>query len=195
MFWVGKKHFVSIADYEDRFMEVNPKDLMSPALIELLSSIPKDETSRYTIQGNERYRNKDYESAVDNYTKAIELKYDNIEALYYRGLCYIKLEKYNNCVTDLTKIIDIHPDFVEAYFYRANARAALQTFKQLKDAILDYSIVLEDNDKNGLCYYLRGYCYLQLQKDTLAYSDWKNAKVLGVAQESEANWKNDYLHK
>jgi tetratricopeptide (TPR) repeat protein len=195
MFWVGKKHFVSIADYEDRYMEVNPKDLMSPELIKLLSSIPTDETSRYTIQGNEKYAIKDYEGAIVNYTKAIELKGDNIEALYYRGICYISFEKYDNTISDLTKVIELRPEFIEAYFYRANARASLQTFKQLKDAIFDYSIVLEDDDKNGLCYFLRGYCYLQLQKDDLAFSDWKNAKSLGIALETEANWKNDYFNK
>ena len=195
MFWVGKKHFASIEDYEDRFMDVNPKDLMSPELIKLLSSIPKDETSLHTIQGNEKYAIKEYKDAIDCYTKALEFKHDNLEALFYRGLCFIKFEKYGDTITDLTKVIELDPQFIDAYFYRGNARAALQTFRQLKNAISDYSIVLQSDDKNGLCYFLRGYCFLLLQNDSLAFSDWKHAKSVGVSQQDEVNWKNDYLSK
>jgi tetratricopeptide (TPR) repeat protein len=193
MFWVGKKHFVSIEDYENRYMEVNPKDLLSPELKEFLSTIPNDETSRYTILGDQNYENGEYRLAVENYTKALKLDINNLAALFYRGLCFIPLEKFNDSITDLTKLLQLKPEFIQAYQYRANARVALRTYNQLKEAIADYTKVTNHDPSDGSSYFLRGYCYLLLGQEDLAILDWKKAKEHGIVKENEENWKRDYF--
>lgn len=180
-------------DYEDRYMEVNPYDLISPELKEVLSNIPKDETSHYTILGNKNYKNSEYIQAVENYTKAIEYDENNIEALFYRGLCFIRFEKFKDAITDLTKLLQLKPEFVQAYKFRANARVALNTYSQLKEAIDDYTKVINNDSSDGTLFLLRGYCYLSLGQEDFAFIDWKKAKEFGITKENKENWKKSFF--
>jgi len=193
MFWVGKKHFVSLDDYEDRSMEVNPKDLISTELREFLSTIPKDKISRYYIEAIEYFKIGEYKKAVQIFTEILTLDINNTGALFYRGQCFIKLERFKNSIDDFTELLNLIPEFTEGYFYRANARSSLQTYSQIKDAITDYSHVIDKEPSNGISLFLRGYCYLLLKKESLAFNDWKKSKEFGIAKENEANWKRDFL--
>jgi len=194
MFRIGNKHFVSIEDYENRYMEVNPRDLINPELKEFLSRIPRNESSRLTELAYEKFNKEEYSSAVENYSKALELKNNNLRALFYRALSFMKLEKQESAINDFTKLIELKPDAYEAYFYRANARSAEPTYDRLTKAIVDYTTVINNDGNNGIAYFLRGYCHLMLKIENLAFSDWKKAKLLGVAIENEENWKKDLLN-
>lgn len=193
MFRIGNTHFVSIEDYENRYMEINPRDLISPELREFLSTIPKDQSAQLTEYGQEKYNKEDYLSAVEYYSKALELRKNNLRALYYRALSFIKLEKYESSINDFNLLIELKPDAYEAYFYRANARCAEPTYDRLKGAIIDYTIVINNDCNNGIAYFTRGYCYLMLKQENLAFIDWRKAKIMGVAIENEENWKKDFL--
>ena len=193
MFWVGKKHFVSLNDYEDRSFEVNPKDLISDNLREFLSTIPKDKISRYYIKAIEYFKIGEYKKAVQIFTEILTLDINNTGALFYRGQCFIKLERFKNSIDDFTELLNLIPEFTEGYFYRANARSSLQTYSQIKDAITDYSHVIDKEPSNGISLFLRGYCYLLLKKESLAFNDWKKSKEFGIAKENEGNWKRDFL--
>jgi len=193
MFCIGKKYFVSLDDYEYRYFEVNPKDLIISFLREFLSKIPKDETSKYTFLGNESYENDDFNSALESYSQALEFNQDNLEALFFRSMCFIKIEKYEDAVSDLTRLIEIKPDFIIAYFYRGTARASIQTYNHLKAAIIDFSTVIKNSDTDGVSYFIRAYCHLLLKQERSAKLDWLKAKCLGVTKENEENWKKDYF--
>lgn len=193
MFKVGKKYFLNVEDYEDRSYEVNPKDLISQELRELLSSLPKDESSHYTILGKESYNNLEYGNAIENFTNAIELNRNNIIALFFRGLCFTSMEKYHDAINDFTKIIELQPSSLQAFFYRGNAQLLLETYDQLKSAIKDYTSVIKKNPGDGIAYFLRGYCYLLLKQDDQANMDWREAKKLNVAKQDEEKWKEDYV--
>lgn len=193
MFWVGKKHFVSVEDYQDRHYEVNRSDLISPELKEMLSSIPKNETSRLTILGDKNYNNGEYIEAVENYSKALMADGNNLEGLFYRGLCYIQLDKFHDSINDLTKLIKLKPEFTQAYHYRAIARIALHSYNQLKLAISDSTEAIERGQKDGTLFFMRGYCNLMLAQDDFAFQDWIKAKIAGVAKENEESWKKDYI--
>lgn len=193
MFWVGKKHFTSLEDYENRFMEVNPIDLVSPRLKELVFGIPKKEISKYILLGKNNYKNEQFEKAIKNFTKVLDYDKNNLSAIFYRGLCYIKLEHFQSAIKDLSNLIQLKPDFVHAHYYRGNARLLIQSYSQIKKAIDDYTLVIESDSSNGLAYYLRGCCYLLLKNENSSFLDWKKAKDLGIAKESEENWKKDYL--
>ena len=193
MFRVGKKHFLSIEDYEDRYWEVNPKDLLRPEIKKLLLSIPKDESSMYTKIGNEYFDKGEYNSGVENYNKALEYNERNFIALFYRGLCFIGLMQFESSIKDLTKVLMLKPSFYQAYFYRANARVGILTYYQIKKAIDDYTSVINKPRPGGNPFFLRGYCYLLLKKEQLAIADWRIAKKYRITKESEENWKKDYL--
>jgi tetratricopeptide (TPR) repeat protein len=192
MFKVGNKYFASFEEYEDRYLEVNPKDLISKEIKELISNLPKDETSAFTILGNESYNKKDYADAIEKYSRAIELDNKNFEALFFRGLCFSNLEKYKDAVIDFSIIIEQKPNLLQGYLHRANALLFLQTFNDIKSAILDYSTVISKDPTNGIAYFLRGYCYFLLKKEDQAKMDWNESKNFGIPMHNEVKWKKDY---
>lgn len=70
--------------------------------------------------GLSRYYELDYENAILNYTKAIELKPDFSSAFYFRAKAKEKLLQYKPAVDDLTDAIKFKSDFGEAYYLRGN---------------------------------------------------------------------------
>jgi len=61
---------------------------------------------------------KQHQKAIDDYSEAIRLKPDYVDALYNRALTYGKLEEYQLAIEDLNRVIKLKPDHAEAYHYR-----------------------------------------------------------------------------
>jgi tetratricopeptide (TPR) repeat protein len=192
MIRIGKHHFANWAEYEDRILEINLKELIRPEIKAFLSGNLNEEIKKYLNLSYESYKNEEYSMAVEYYTKVIELDPTDITAIFFRGASNIKLGKFNETVNDMTQLINIRPDIIQAYFYRANARVSINTYTQLMEAILDYSIVINENENDGIAHFLRGYCYFLLKKEDDALLDWKAAKKLGVSKQKEKIWKLEY---
>ena len=79
--------------------------------------------------------NRDFEKAVEDYTKLIELKPDDAEAYFSRGKAYAEKADYEKAVADFTRAIELNRGFVEAYRGRA---AACEKKADLDGAIADY---------------------------------------------------------
>ena len=62
-----------------------------------------------------------YDKAISDYTKAIEINPRFAEAYYNRGLAYGKKGQYDKAISDYTKAIEINPRFAEAYNNRGDA--------------------------------------------------------------------------
>jgi tetratricopeptide (TPR) repeat protein len=76
--------------------------------------------SEFMNLGLSRYYAQDYEAALENYTKAIQLKPDFANAYYFRAKANDKLLQTKQAIDDLTQAIKIKSDFGEAYFHRGN---------------------------------------------------------------------------
>ena len=59
--------------------------------------------------GNNQFKNKNYSSAIDYYTKGI--KYNSSEPVLYsnRGTCYKCLGKYKESISDYKKAVELNP--------------------------------------------------------------------------------------
>jgi tetratricopeptide (TPR) repeat protein len=85
--------------------------------------------------GNAAYNKGDLDTAIADYTKAIELKPDDAEAYYNRGVAYGDKKLDDQAIADYTKAIELKPDDVDAVAYRG---------KKLYDqAIADYTKAIE----------------------------------------------------
>ncbi|KAF7846281.1 hypothetical protein BT93_L4704 [Corymbia citriodora subsp. variegata] len=91
-------------------------------------------------KGNDAFKNKNWNSAIEFYTLAIEK--DGKEPSFYtnRAQANIKLEAYGYAVADASKAIEIDPNFVKAYYRRAVANTAILKHS---DAIHDWKIVVK----------------------------------------------------
>ncbi|KAB2579748.1 Metallo-dependent phosphatase [Lasiodiplodia theobromae] len=99
-------------------------------------------------KGNKAFKEHDWPTAIDFYTKAIEV-YDKEPSFYTnRAQANIKLEAYGFAVADATKAIEIDPNNVKAYYRRAVANTAILKHN---DALRDWKIVVKKNpgDKNA----------------------------------------------
>ncbi len=86
--------------------------------------------------GNLSGEQRDYQAAVDDFSKAIELHPAYVLALYSRGVLYWReLANYYRAVKDLTRVIELAPHWHEAWFNRALAH---QLRGEIPEAIADY---------------------------------------------------------
>ena len=101
-------------------------------VIEQTTTSPK----AYNNRGDAYNIAKQYDLALKDLNRTIELKYDYAEALYNRGLCYYYLGKYDNAITDYDAAIKYDPQLAVAYFNRSGTYYALKKYDiALQDAL------------------------------------------------------------
>ncbi|XP_040572382.1 E3 ubiquitin-protein ligase CHIP [Lepeophtheirus salmonis] len=71
--------------------------------------------------GNKYFAARNFDSAIDSYTKAI-LKNSNVSYYYTnRSLCYLNLKRWNAAVTDAKRALEKDPNLVKGHFYLGKA--------------------------------------------------------------------------
>ncbi|OTB06983.1 hypothetical protein M426DRAFT_318346 [Hypoxylon sp. CI-4A] len=95
----------------------------------------KDYALQLKNAGNKAYGSKDYDRAIDLYSKAILCKPDSI---FYsnRAACYNAQSVWDKVVEDTTAAITLDPTYVKALNRRANAYEHLSQFSE---SLLDYT--------------------------------------------------------
>tara|TARA_B100001063_G_C16556254_1_gene448641 strand:+ start:193 stop:615 length:423 start_codon:yes stop_codon:yes gene_type:complete len=96
--------------------------------------------------GLELYKQGDYQGAITEYTKAIEIKPNYVMAYYNRGIAKYMLSDYRGAIADFTKSIQIHPEDATAYYRRAYSKSQLQ---DLKGACDDWRKAAEWGDEDA----------------------------------------------
>ncbi|CBK19837.2 uncharacterized protein [Blastocystis hominis] len=81
------------------------------------------------VKGNEYYRKKDYENAIDFYTKSLNI--EKTAACYSnRALCYIQLKHFGNAEADATAALQCDPLFVKAWLRRGISRLQKKLYQK-----------------------------------------------------------------
>ena len=98
-------------------------------------------------EGNRFFKATDYESAVDCYTRAVDLcpfgeEHDYARSVYHgnRAQGYLSLSLFEDAVDDCDAAVRLQPRFVKAFMRRAQAKEALG---RLEEAVADVKAVLE----------------------------------------------------
>ena len=89
----------------------------------------------YFNRGNAKSDLEDYDGAISDYTKVIELIPDYADAYYNRGFAKASLDDNIGAISDFTKVIELNPDDADAYYNRGLANGVLIDFSEAcKDA-------------------------------------------------------------
>lgn len=76
-------------------------------------------------RANISIKQKNYESAVKDYTALIAVDPDHMN-YYNRALSYMRIEKWAESLADLDKVITMKPDYAEAFYNRSNVQLQLE---------------------------------------------------------------------
>ena len=91
------------------------------------------------VKGRELFLNKEYDSAIEQFNKVIEMDEKFVEAYKIRGNCYLALKKNDEAVKDFSKAIEIDPNNRSAYLNRSSAYKAMGKLPQAKSDTLKAS--------------------------------------------------------
>ncbi len=112
---------------------------------------------------------RDFEEAIANYTKAIELKPDYLNAYINRGVARDQIKLHVDAISDYDTVIRLNPDDLIAYNNRGISKANLG---QYDSAIKDYDKVIQIDDKFLAAYGNRGRAKTALGQFSDALSDY-----------------------
>lgn len=93
-----------------------------------------NEAEKLKEQGNEEFKNENWDSAIDFYTQAIKLaESDSRELATYlknRAAAYLKKQKYEDAMKDCNKSLEIVPTDPKTLFRRSQALEALERYEE-----------------------------------------------------------------
>lgn len=102
---------------------------------------------------------KQYEKAIDDYSKAIALKPNDLMVCFNRGVTYIQLEQYEKTIKDCNKMLGLEPRYFRVHCIRGIAYKGLGQYKK---AIKDYNKAIKLDSNDFLAYLYRGEIYGEL---------------------------------
>ena len=140
---------------------------------------PIDDPFKYNevINHGTHYLNlKEYQQALENYDRAIQLNPNEAVAYIFRGVAYYELGNYQQAIKDYDRAIQLDPNRARAYHYRGSAFSSLGNYQQ---AIKDYDRAIELDPKLAMAYSSRGFSYWELGQIKAAQSDLRVAARLG----------------
>ncbi len=105
----------------------------------------------------------DYDAAIRDYTKAIEIDPNNADTFSNRGAAYYTEKDYDTAIRDFDKAIELDSELARAFYNRGNAYADK---KDYDTAIRDFNKVIELNPNYAIAMANMGDAYkLKVDKD------------------------------
>jgi tetratricopeptide (TPR) repeat protein len=131
---------------------------------------------------------KEYENAIKDFTKAIELNLDFADAYSYRGRAWQNLNDYDKAIADFDKAIvnykkaiQTNPEDAELYLFMGNTRYNTADYN---NAIKDFTVAIDKKPNFVDAYYSRGLSYFAIKDYSNAIKDY--SKVI--------EFKPNYAH-
>jgi len=125
--------------------------------------------------GKHKYNElKDYEGALSDYNKSIEINPNYSDTYYNRGILKKVLKDYQGALDDYNKAIELDPES-RAYRYRGGIKQILNDYQGALD---DYTIDIEKFSNNWVGYNNRGQLKFELKDYQGALEDFnKSIKI------------------
>ena len=117
----------------------------------------------------------DFDSALVEFNKAIQIASNNVWGYTNRGYIWYRLEQYDKAIEDHTRAILLDPNNITPLYNRA---LAYQATDQFDLALTDFTAVLKLNDNDVKSWIARGYLHRRLGDRAAALSDAATAQRL-----------------
>ena len=137
-------------------------------------------------RGLDAYRKRDYDLAIAEFSEAIRLKPDFVEAYNNRGLSYDCKGDHDKAIADYSEAIRLKPDYVLAY---DNRGIACINKGDYTNAIANENQAIRLDPKDAMAYYNRGNAYTGIGGYDNAITDFNEAIQL------KPNYVNAYISR
>jgi tetratricopeptide (TPR) repeat protein len=135
---------------------------------------PKDvnQAEEFYQQGLSKYEAQNYQAAIANFSKAIDINPDYAEAYNRRGDSYYRLGDYKKSLIDSSNAIRLNSKNANSYYDRG---FSLYSLGDYNGAISDYNQAIELNSKNSEFYYARALARKKIRDSKRAIEDINTA--------------------
>lgn len=157
--------------------------LQEQAVKAIPENISYSKTSQLFAQGIENTKNNNYQQALSDFTRVINLKANFVSAAY-SNRCLVNLKLGNNqaAKSDCTAALLLNPDNWETYLNRGLAEYRLGNYQE---AINQYQKVIQGNEDDYRAYYNQGLAYFALANYREAGQNYEQA-LLSLGSSSPA---------
>ena len=128
-------------------------------------------------RAQDKFELADYEEAILDYNKALELSPTEICLVYsMRGNAKRNSGDFDGAISDQNKALDFDPLYADGYFNRGSAKYKMGDFA---GAIEDYTQVIKINPKDSDAFFNRANIKKEIGDMRGACEDWKKGAELG----------------
>ena len=156
----------------NQLMQEEEWDALIPVLTELIVLVKKDSAKAllHANRGTAYYKKGDYNKAIADLDRAIELNPDDEVAYCSRGVFHGKDGNHVQAIADLGKAIELKPDFAQARHSRGVAHISMGNYKagrrdyeaamgNYEAAIVDLEKAIDLDPENALAYQNCAFAY------------------------------------
>jgi len=155
---------------QEQAMRLNLVQMMNKISLALGAS-----AEEYNNRGLAYRRKGEYDQAISDFNKAVEINPKYAQSFFNRGVAYMGKGQYDQAISDYTKALEIDPRYEIAYFARG---VAYMNKGQYDQAISDLTKAIEINPRYGVAYFSRGRAYYYKTEYDKSWDDIKKAQDL-----------------
>lgn len=142
--------------------------LLSAVLIGLLVLFGDLQAATLINRGNASFREDDYATAIDYYSRVLQAHPDHVIALTNRAAAYTMTGQYEAAAVDYSTVIRLEPENAFAYSNRGLVYAKAQ---QYESALFDYATAIRVRPDLAATYYYRALLYIEVNRREQALAD------------------------
>jgi tetratricopeptide (TPR) repeat protein len=143
--------------------------------ITTVAQSPTSKAEAYGASAQQKYRKQEYQGALDDINRAIQLNPNNSFAYSWRG--FLKADKFQDnrgALDDINRAIQLDPNNVSIYFMRGNLKT--NKLQDISGGLSDYNRAIQLDSKNAIVYSYRGALKAgKLQDNRGALADFNRA--------------------
>lgn len=149
--------------YEINKLELNDSELSNSEndLTKVILKSDEEDALKHLVIGISKYGTENYEEAIEDYKKSIELNPYNARTYLEIGNARLKLNDYKGAILDYSKSIELDSNHADTYHNRSIAKSKLADYQGVID---DCTKTIEIDNNYTSAYFNRGTAYANLQE-------------------------------